>query len=414
MSIHEIELLTYQQEILQSESRETGCLAGIGTGKSYTGSLWVIRNCYEFPKSRGFIGAPTFGVLLNATVATLMSILDEYSIPYTAVLSGPSKHIKINGVKVHLYSMENYEAIRGIEIGWGLVDEAAFVKVEAIKVLQGRLRHKAGPWKFLYISSPNGYNFMYDMFGDYQKKKGDEKYTLVKARTKDNVFLPEGYYKSLVDSYGGEDSLLAKQELFGEFVNMHSGAIYWGFKRDIHVKDNLTLDPRYPVYVGVDFNIDEMNAVLMQYIGGTLYVVERVHLTDLGANTYDMAKHLVENYSNKYDLRIIPDSTGKARKTTNQSSASDIEILRLHGLVVEKTKNPFIRDRQNSVNIQFRKNALVINSKLTDLIKEVETLASRDKEGLVSHAAVGMGYVVWFLVPTKRSIQRASARAISF
>lgn len=414
MTVHNIQLLKYQQKILESTSRETGCLAGIGTGKSYTGALWVIRNCFEFPKSKGFIGAPTFGVLMNATIATLISVLEQYSIPYSAVLSGASKHIKINGVKVYLYSMDNYEMIRGIEIGWALVDEAAFVRAEAIKVLQGRLRHKAGPWRQLYISSPNGYNWMYEMFGSYQNKRGDDKYNLIKARTKDNIFLPDGYYESLVESYGGEDSLLAKQELFGEFVNMHSGAIYWGFKRDLHVKDDIKLDKRFPVYVGMDFNIDEMNAVLMQFIGGKLYVCERVHLTDLGANTYDMAKHLVENYSKDYNLRIVPDSTGKARKTSNESSASDIEILKQHGLHVETTKNPFIRDRQNSVNVQFRHNNLIIDSKLTDLIKEVETLASRDKEGKVSHAAVAMGYVVWKLCPTKKIVTKAPSREISF
>ncbi len=406
MSAHDVELLKYQIQALTSPSRETGMIAGIGTGKSFTAAMFTIKMCFENPKSKGFIGAPTFSVLMNATVSTLISVLDTYSIPYTAVLSGSSKHIKINGVRVYLYSMDNYEMIRGIEIGWGIVDEAAFCKQEAIKVLQGRLRHKAGPHQLLYISSPNGYNWMYDMFGDYQTKRADNRYNLIQAKTKDNIFLPDGYYESLVDSYGGEDSSLAKQELFGKFVNMFSGAIYWGFKRDLNTQDDLKLDPKYPVYVGMDFNIDQMNAVLMQNIGKKLYVCERIQLTDTGANTYDMAKHLVDNYQGKYDLRVIPDSTGKARKTSSVSSASDIEILRQQGLKVEFTKNPFIRDRQNSVNIQFKAGYLVINSKLKDLIKEIETLAARDKEGQISHAAVAMGYVVWHVSPTKRIYRR--------
>lgn len=414
MSTHTVELLPYQIKALNSNSRETGIVAGIGTGKSYTAAMFIIKMCFENPKSKGFIGAPTFSVLMNATVVTLTNLLDQYGIPYTAVLSGARKRFVINGVTVYLYSMDAPETLVGFEIGWAVVDEAAYVKIEAIKKLQGRMRHPKGPHKFLYISSPNGYNWMYDMFGDYQRKKGDHQYNLIQARTKDNVFLPEGYYESLVESYGGEESSLAKQELFGKFVNMFSGAIYWGFDRKVNIKDNVDLDPRYPVYAGVDFNIDEMNAVMMQFIGGKFHVCERVQLTDIGANTYDMAKYLVQNYQNKYDLRIIPDSTGKARKTSSASSASDIEILRQHGLVVENTKNPFIRDRQNTVNINFKHGNLVINSKLVKLIKEVETLAARDKEGSVSHAAVGMGYVVWFLRPTKKSFNRNHAREINF
>ena len=412
MSKHEVELLPYQLKVLNSKARETGMIAGIGTGKSYTAALFIIKMCFENPKSKGFIGAPTYQVLMNATVLTLTQLLDLYQIPYTAVLSGARKRIVINGVTVFLYSMDAPETLVGFEIGWGVVDESAYVKLEAINKLQGRMRHPAGPHKYLYISSPNGYNWMYDMFGDYQNKKGDHQYYLVQAKTKDNVFLPEGYYESLVKSYGGEESSLAKQELFGKFVNMFSGAIYWGFNRKINTMDNLKLNPNFPVYVGMDFNIDQMNCVLMQMIGNKIYVCDRIQLNDAGANTYDMAKYLVNNYQGRYDIRVIPDSTGKARKTSSISSASDIEILRQQGLKVEYTKNPFIRDRQNSVNILFKNQELVINSSLVDLIKEIETLAARDKEGQVSHAAVAMGYVAWFLKPTKKKFHRNPAGSI--
>lgn len=416
MAEHNVTLLPHQIKAINSTSKETLMLGGLGVGKSFTGALWIIKNAIEHPKSKMLIAANTYSQLQNASVAALIQLLDEFNIPYKAILSGSQKRIEINKTVVHLYSLENFNQLRGIEINFAWVDELAFSKDEALKVLLGRMRWQPRgaelPIQLLYTTTPNGYNFLYDKFGSLQMKNGENKATkakcLISAKTKDNTFLPDGYYESLLEEYGGEDSPLARQELFGEFTSLNGGSIYWAFNRETNTR-MCELDSRYPVYVGLDFNVDNMNAVLVQYIRGKFYVCERVRLDNQHANTYDMADYLLKNYANKYRLMIIPDSTGRSRKTSAIAGQSDHKILTDAGLEVMNTKNPLIRNRQNNVNIKFKKQQLIIDPKLNDLIKEIETLSSRDKEGDISHAAVTIGYVLWHLDPLKRvKTQRGS------
>jgi len=61
-----------------------------------------------------------------------------------------------------------------------------------------------------------------------------------------------------------------------------------------------------------------------------------------------------------------------------------------------------IRDRQNAVNILFKKQELYIDPSCTKLIKDIETLSSRDTEGKVSHLGPCLGYVVWKMKPIRR------------
>ena len=379
-------------------------LGGIGTGKTFTGALWILQRALKYPNAKHMICANTYTQLMNASVVTLTDLLDELGVPYHKVLGGAQKYIKINDkTLIYLYSLEKYDNIRGIEVGSIWVDEGAFSREEAYKVIKGRLRSRKvdNNHQMLITTSPNGFNWVWKKFEGKDGVLSTKDVMLVRARTDDNIFLPDGYYEMLLEEYGGPDSPLAKQELFGHFVSLQSGAIYWAFNREHNVK-TCEIDSRFPVYVGMDFNIDEMNAVLMQYIGNKFYVCDRIRLTHSHANTYDMAQYLVKHYAKKYRLRIIPDSTGSSRKTSAINSQSDHQILTAHGLEVLPSKNPFIRNRQNNVNMHFKAKALVIDPKLNDLILEIESVNGRDKEGNVSHAAVSMGYVLWHLNPLKR------------
>lgn len=410
-----VQLTNYQIEALTETSvKEVLLLGGIGSGKTFTGALWMLNQVIAYPQSKHMICANTFTQLMNASVHTFTSMLDEYGIAYKSVLSGAKKYIQIGKTIIYLYSLEKYDNIRGIEVGSIWIDEAAFAKKEAYNVVKGRLRDIKGSRKIFMSTSPNSFNWVYDKFNGKDGDNATQRLRLVKALTKENLFLPDGYYDDLLEEYGGEDSPLARQELFGEFVALTGGSIYWAFDRAKHHNKECVLDKRYPVYVGMDFNIEEMNAVLVQYIRGKFYVCERIKLDNYNANTYDMAEHLVTNYQSKgFNLQIIPDSTGSSRKTSAIAGQSDHKILTDAGLTVLKTKNPLIRNRQNNMNIKMKKMQLFINPKLDNLTKEIETLNNRDKEGDVSHAAVSVGYVLWYLDPLKRVIQKRASRSVN-
>jgi len=261
------------------------------------------------------------------------------------------------------------------------------------------LRDKNGPLYERHTSSPNSYNWAYDEFENKDKKNKTDKIHLIRAKTEENIFLPDGYYEDLLEDYGGAENPLAKQELMGQFVNLQAGAIYWGFNRDIHVK-KVTLDKSFPVYVGQDFNIGNMANCYVQLIDGKFYVGQETILEHHGANTDNAASRICKDLKKDYHPIVVPDSTGKSLKTS-ASDRTDIDILRSYNLEVARTRNPFIRKRQNTVNVHFKKENIIIDPSCITLIKELGTLSSRDKEGDKAHVSVGLGYVINYLAPLR-------------
>jgi phage terminase large subunit len=391
---HNITLLDYQLDAIQAKQREILVSAGIGTGKSYLGANWLLSKIIENPGCRAFIGANTYSQLIQASVKTFTTLLDELKIPYTSTLSGSRKRIEIGSTLIYLYSLDTPDNIRGIEVSFAWLDEIAYSSLKALNVVRGRMRAKQTPYRqMLMTSSPNGFNFLYDEF----VVNISNNQRLIQAKTRDNIFLPDGYYQDLLHQYGGENSPLAQQELFGAFVNLQEGAIYNQFTRGINVVP-CTLNSLYPVYVGCDFNVDQMSATYMQYINGIFYQCKEIQLTHRDANTYDLGQRIINDLKG-FNIQLICDSTGKARKTSASSGKTDHQILRDLGLTVMETSNPLIRDRQNTVNVAFLKKQLVIDPSCPQTIKEIETLSSRDTEGKVSHLSVTTGYVLWKLAP---------------
>ncbi len=389
----QIALTDPQYEFVSSNAKECLFLAGIASGKSTALGDFIVRMAGEYPNIPGLITANTYTQLCNATIPAIQKELDRCGLPNEAILSGPKKRLEFGNTFAYLYSLERPDNIRGIEAGWHGSDEIAFAskKEEAIKICKGRLRYPGSPRFERFTTSPNGYDMLYDKFENMDGSSATDKIHLVRGRTCDNTFLPPGYFEELLDDYGGPDNPLARQELFGEFVNLQAGQVYWAFNRDIHVQP-VSYFPGYPIYVGQDFNIDNMCSCLIQYVNGIFYVIDEIILDQYGANTDNAAEQILKK-TDGYSALVIPDSTGKSRKTSAKGR-TDIEILERAGLRVLPTKNPFIRDRQNNCNLKFKKGRLVIGSNCKHLIKEIGTLSARDKEGDKAHVSVGMGYVL--------------------
>lgn len=402
-----IELLKYQEKFLNSTAREAMLLGGIGTGKSFCGALFVLQMIAQYPKTPGIVVAPTYLQLVKATVKSITQVLDDHGITHKAILSGADKRIEMPGRShIHLFSLQDPDNFRGPEAGWLLGDEMCFASEYAYKVVIGRIRHARGPLLKRFTSSPNGYNWAYDKWENKDGKKANTRVELVRAKTKENIFLPPSYYEDLLEEYGGIKNPMARQELNGEFVNLTAGAVYWAFDRSAHVI-KAKPDASLPVFVGQDFNIDNMAGCYIQKQGDKFIVFQESILDQYDANTDTASQEIVKNLKDFRHISVIPDSTGKSRKTS-ASGRSDHEIMRSYGLDVMVTRNPFIRDRQNNVNVNFKKGNLLIDESCTTLIKELETLSNRDKEGEKAHVSVGLGYVLNRLEPLRRTTKSTS------
>ena len=398
----QIKLLPHQWDFLHSDKKFCLLSGGIGSGKSYIGAHYVLKRVVENPKALHFIGANTAAQLRNSTLAAMFSVLQEASVAFS--YNQNKGMLEFAGGKVLCASMENYNAHRGIEISTFWLDEVRDLRKEAFDMIMGRLRGKgAKQLQGRLTTSPNGFDWLYDYFHPNGELNTIE-FDMIQAKSQDNRHLPEGYIETLRAQYGES---LYKQEVLGEFINITSGKVYYSFNRE----KNAIAVKKLPgtIYVGCDFNIDPLCAVIIQFVNGEIHVLDEIFLRD--SNTYELAHNL-----NKLGLSgatIIPDSTGKNRKT---SGKSDFIILEEAGFRIQSVRNPLVFDRVNNVNRLLEQGRIKINPSCKKLVNDLEKVSWKGREldqrtdPLLTHISDALGYAAWQLLPIQEDLRNTAIR----
>lgn len=248
-------------------------------------------------------------------------------------------------------------------------------------------------------SSPNGFNFLYDLFqGELYDPK---KYKLIRAKTKDNKHILDSFYDNMAAQL---DDKGIKQELEGEFISRAGGAAYYQFDRTRNVQEvnwNGQLG-----FIGMDFNVDPFTAVIGLFGSGKFYIFDEIYMKG-GSDTYMMAAELSKRgYGN---FQVIADSTYSNRKT---SGKSDKRILEGAGFACMSTRNPFVVDRVTNMNRLFAQDRVIIDPKCKKLIRDFEQVTFKDNGQLdgsnkeLTHISDALGYFCWRLSPIEVSIKQ--------
>src|SRR5215467_2172248 len=101
--------LPSQQKFHALENRFKGFSGPIGSGKSQALCQEAIRMSYLNPGRLGFLGAPTYPMLRDATQATLLDILDSSGIAYDHNKAENSLVIRDTRSKILFRQVDDYE-----------------------------------------------------------------------------------------------------------------------------------------------------------------------------------------------------------------------------------------------------------------------------------------------------------------
>lgn len=389
----DVHLSKPQAEAFQSETKHTAFVGGIGSGKSFLGALWAYTQMIRYPKCIGLITAESYDQLMSATLPTLYKILDGCGQPYE--YNGHRKELIVNDTKTYCRSAETYDRQRGIEVGWWWADEAAYYKKDAFLTLSGRLRDASGPLRAMYSSTPKGHNWLYDYFHPNGELNSNQ-YSFVRAASRTNRHLPDGYLDSLRSQY---DEKLVEQELEGKFVNLTAGKVYYSFDRSVNIEQNIKRRGGSTL-IGVDFNVDPLCAVVAFVENDKIYVTDELFLRN--SNTFELCHELKKRgYTG---AKLYPDSTGRNRKTSGQS---DTNILSSEGFQVEYTRNPYVIDRVNNLNRLISQKKIIVSDKCKKLINDLEKVTwkgsdlDQKTDPLLTHMSDSLGYLAWSLYPIR-------------
>lgn len=388
----EIQLLDHQDEFLYSDNPSTGLVAGFGSGKSYIGAIKSSKKLIELKTNVGYY-LPTYQLIKDIAFENFSNILAEFQVPFR--LNETDKVFRTNYGNIFLRSMDNPQNIIGYETGYSLIDEADVLPTDkmekAYKAIVARNRSVLPPGVVNstdMVSTPEGFKFLYN----YYVKDGNKRRKLIQANTLDNPYLPQSYIENLYDTYPKEQ---LEAYMRGQFVNLTSGSVYRNFDRKKNIDNSISPTQSDILYIGMDFNITNMAGVISIMKGEIRYIVDEI------VNVYDTGE-MVSELKRRYPANriiIYPDAAGGARNT---SGKSDHDLLRLSGFkVMAPSKNPFVRDRINSVNKEFENLTTFVNeNKCPSLVEALEKQAYNkngepDKQGGFDHILDAAGYLIF-------------------
>lgn len=341
-----------QAKFLAMKHKFRAYVAGFGAGKTWAGCAAQCQTSYEFPKVTLGYFAPTYPQIRDIYFPTMEEVCHNWGLRSKTNEGNKEVHIYSAGFyrsTVICRSMEKPNTIIGFKIGRAMVDEIDTMNevkaTNAWNKILARLRLVApGLLNGADLTTtPEGFKFTYKKFSKDPKPS----YGMVQARTYDNeIYLPEDYIDSLLESYPAE---LIKAYLSGQFVNLTSGSVYTGFNR-IKNASFQEHDGFEPLYIGMDFNVMHMAAVIHVMRDGKPHaVMEFVDIYD----TPTMCTVIKEYYGMVEDFFVYPDASGR-NSSSKDYSETDFAILEREGFeIISDTKNPAIKDRVNSMNAMF-------------------------------------------------------------
>jgi hypothetical protein len=392
--LHEV-----QKQFIKSNFLHTGIVGGYQSGKSTAATIKVITHLLRFPGVPIAYYLPIYRLFDDMLVPKLRNLLTEVNVSYLHHKQ-TSKIITPYG-EIWMRSMDNPDSIVSYSVGYSVVDEVDIVhtniREDAMKRIASRNSFKKNEANQIdFVSTPEGFAYMYNFF----EKNHNENKLLLRLKTNDNEEnLADGYIQGLKEQYTAEQ---LKAYLNGEFVNLTAGTVYYKFNRRVnHI--NKVAGRNDTIYVGMDFNIGNMSAVIHIIEDKPYAVDELTKVFDTG----QMCNILKEKYPTNHII-VYPDASGSQRNTA--TTKTDIGILREAGLtVMSRSSNPPVNDRIKNMNRMFCNGkgeiSYLVNSHRCPEYTQALERMPYDKNGVpdkssgFDHITDAAGYFIYFEYP---------------
>lgn len=229
-------LLPWQLKVWQDKHRFKVLACGRRTGKSNLAIKMTLAKALEAPEGSAVVYvAPTLG---QARQIAWDALLDQGKDVIKSAHVNQMDVTLVTGRKIHIRSAENPDTLRGLKLYFAVLDEAAFIKDESTwtKIIRPALSDLKG--HAIFISSPDGRNWFYDMY-NYALKSEDPDWAAYHFTTHDNPTIPKDEIEAAKKTLS---TLVYKQEFEASF----STAGQEIFKEDwIKYSD----EPKYGSYI---------------------------------------------------------------------------------------------------------------------------------------------------------------------
>lgn len=394
-----------QQTIAQDQHRFKVVIAGRRFGKTH---LAIRQLCFHAkePNREIWYVAPTYKQARMIVWRKLKQRLQDLRWIKKTNETELSILLK-NGSTISLKGADNEDSLRGIGLDYIVMDEFADIKPEAFfEVLRPTLADREG--HAMFIGTPKGIaNWAYELYQMEQEYPEQWKSFQYTTEQGGNVSLEE------IEAARRDLDVRQFRQEFQATFETYAGRIYYAFDRGQNVRELTGIDTS-AVYIGMDFNIDPMSAVVAVRQGDILYAIDEIRM--YSSNTQEAVEEIRARFP-KSKIWCYPDPAGRQRKTS-AGGLTDITILNNAGFIV-KAPNAHtpVRDRINAVNSRLCDSTgirrLFIHPKCKYTIEGLERhtykegTSQPDKDSGYDHMMDALGYMVDYLFPVKREYDEA-------
>lgn len=399
--------LPSQKKFHDSTATFKGFSGPIGSGKSQALCHEAIRLSYLNPGRTGLIGAPTYPMLRDSTLASLTEILETSEVPFELNKGDNVLTMKDTGSRILLRSMEEFDRLRGTNLAWFGLDELTYTQEGAWLRLEGRLRDPRAKRRCGFaVWTPKGFDWVYRRF----ISDAPPGYEAIQAQPYENRFLLDevpDFYERLRSSY---DENFFRQEVLGDYLNARGGLVYSSFRRAVNVKE-LEPDPNAQLYWTLDFNVNPLCSIVLQKNRDEIWAVDEIVLRR--ATTEQACEEFLRKFGvPPGGLVVCGDASGGSTHTSSESTDYSViqRFFLARGIRVRQEvprANPSVRDRVALVNLKLCNAAgdvsLYVSPRCKELIDDLEQVAyeedsvqiDKNKDRRRTHASDALGYMLW-------------------
>lgn len=257
--------------------------------------------------------------------------------------------MQVGNVEIILVPTEEPSNIYGYSTCLALVDELdelpTDIAMEAVKSINDRVRQQIEGFRSPFVAfatTSQGLKGMYQTVLHF--KKSGIGYVLMRARTRDNTFLPKDYVKNLYSIYNEKET---KCLLEGVFLSIDSGLVFPDYDASKNKLDydlyEYVRDNNYTIYIGQDFNGFGNNAVAFAVVNGAIIAVKDYEFPDIRRAPEVFRYDFPTN-----EIVWIPDMTYKEHFVEFKKELRVFNIK-----IAYRSCNPLVGDRNFACNKLF-------------------------------------------------------------
>lgn len=373
-----------QAALFRTHARFVVVPAGRRSGKTEIAKRYLIDQAIAFDAfddGRFIFAAPTIAQARQIYWNDLKKMTDIEGLRIGKPNESRMEVQLVNGAVIQVIGLDKPERAEGDPIDGIVLDEYGNMKKDVWDehIRPGLDTRGREGWAW-FIGVPEGRNHYYKLWKKAIKPKVSKSWLSSWAGYhwwSEDILSEEAIAAAKEDL----DELTYKQEYQGEFVNF-AGRAYYSYDPQIHSQVSIPYDPKAPLIVCFDFNVEPGIAVLAQEVPtvdrrgrllkwckdipnidkkGITGVVGEVWIKK-NSNTPKVCKTIARNWkSHKGLVLCYGDATGGARHTS-QTEGTDWDLIeeylkptfgpRLH--LYNKRKNPPERVRVNAMNSRLK------------------------------------------------------------